>query len=731
MRKKLMIIFLLIFSCIIFVSCGGVNSKTPYKFIESINNKSKYPFNNQKLNIYANKLLIESEDLKMDFSNSEIELESKRNDLIGKIYLTGYTTENGIDKYYEVSGTIEDNQLFLVNYSEDLLGSIKYVTNHEIIKKNLELQRDEFTTLLLDVVNKLTSEWQTSPFIEDLYNSIYKLERINNIYILSLNYDGIKSYINDLLTKPLNDYLLKLLDKKSFDYDKLIDDIYDLTIDDIVDHLKDNGVSKDEISKILDEFATYIYEEKATFTEFLDDEFDLEYDTSKTIELLSNKDFLDLEIGKEIITEKKKDKIKNQLKSFMEGSLLDLIFEDVNKKDYQDAKESLFKEIDTLINVLKENLVFDYYFDKKGNLINASIEFKYDFTDLSESQIIDDIQDSFSKDINSVDINIEINSDIEFGSTLNKVEEDKKFVNGLNFKETDINSFTSMKSGYYYTDVEPVYKKGILDGFYFYCIEDYRSISAWVSYCPINLVNASYKYDCNSIIINLDYSNENIYMVKIYTDDLVKDKEMCAFAKDIYDSIDSFENVDLENDEYVRSIKTIDNFSIIYNLETKDILVSKKSNVSLHEYSHDEELSIYTDDCRKYNYDVYRCENCGDCYVKSKRNSHTNEIILNINLQKYGIYKYMFNLYGCKSCNTIVDIFSSPTENKEYSDMNERYKYDKIIYENRVWYIYEFYKEDEKIVSLSYFREGKEFYMYINYDKDTKTYDEMFTISKR
>ena len=396
--KKVLFAFILSLSLLTFIGCGDdIDAETPYEFFEELNNKEVNPDDESKMNIYAEKLLIETESVKMDFSKSEAELVTKGEDVTGKFYLAGKTNERGLDNYGEISGEYANWQLFYTRYDEDILGDKRYVNNHEVNKEDLlsnfdlgslQLVEDDFYDKALSIVNRLTSEVQTSTFVKETYNNIFNLEETRKQYIITLNYDGIKTYIDGLLNKTLNEHLLKLLDKDSIDYDKLVDDISELTVKKVMEYLNKKNITNDELADVLDKFACLVCEEETTFAILIKEELDLEIETNVTKELLANEDFLGLEIGKELITsEADKNEIKTLVESFANSSLLDLMFKDYTVEEYRIIKETLMKEIDIVINLLKDNLVFEVAYDKEGNFNGALIEFKYDFKDLPESEL--------------------------------------------------------------------------------------------------------------------------------------------------------------------------------------------------------------------------------------------------------------------------------------------------------------------------------------------------------
>lgn len=737
MRKnylKIILVLMLVLSFMTFIGCGdNIDADTPYEFFEKLNEKEVDPDDESKVNIYAEKLLVESESIKMDFSKSEAELVTKGEDVTGKFYLAGKTNERGLDNYGELSGEYVNGQLFYTRYVEDILGNNKYVSEHEISKQdllsnldfgNLQLVEEDLYDKILNIVNKLTSEVQTSTFVKETYNNIFNLEETIKQYIITLNYDGIKTYIDGLLNKTLNEHLLKLLDKESIDYDKLIDDVANLTVKKVVEYLNNKNITNDELVEILDKFACLVYEEDTTFAILVKDEFDLDIESDDTKELLANEEFLNLEIGKELITsEEEKEELKDVINSFANSSLLDLMFKDYTVEEYRMIKETLTKEIDLLINILKENLVLEVSYDKDGSFNGSLIEFKYDFSNLSDSEIFED----FAEEKLSVDINIKVNTDVDFSTKDTKFVQDKEYINGLEFKENEVKIVPIINENEYaIIDVEPVYKNGLLDGVYYYAYKSYMQETEIVYY-PINSNNISYTYDCNCIYIGLSYLNNPVNRIYVDTKAYTNMDEACEFAKLVYNSLGS-SNSESEYSKYIIDSYTVTNKTFIYYPETKEIDFNPYYKYSLHNYTLDESQSIYNNDCSKYNYEVYKCDKCGDCYIRVKTYSHSYKSLGEVDLEKYGIKGYDLEFKGCDMCNKISSM-PYASQNMDYYLYNEKARYGEEIIDGDYWSTIDLYSNGQKKVSIFVEIKENELNVYVNYNKETKTYDEKFTFS--
>lgn len=733
--KKVLFAFILSLSLLTFIGCGDdIDAETPYEFFEELNNKEVNPDDESKMNIYAEKLLIETESVKMDFSKSEAELVTKGEDVTGKFYLAGKTNERGLDNYGEISGEYANWQLFYTRYVEDILGNNKYVSEHEISKQdllsnldfeNLQLVEEDLYDKILNIVNKLTSEVQTSTFVKETYNNIFNLEEIRKQYIITLNYDGIKTYIDGLLNKTLNEHLLKLLDKESIDYDKLIDDIANLTVKKVVEYLNNKNITNDELVEILDKFACLVYEEDTTFAILVKDEFDLDIESDDTKELLANEEFLNLEIGKELITsEEEKEELKDAINSFANSSLLDLMFKDYTVEEYRMIKETLTKEIDLLINILKENLVLEVSYDKDGSFNGSLIEFKYDFSNLFDSEIFED----FAEEKLSVDINIKVSTNKEFSTKDTKFDQDKEFINGLQFKETEV-KFVPIDNSDEYNEIkiEPVYKNGILDGIYYYSYQSYLKRTE-IAYYPIYSNNVTYLYECDSIFIKLAYLNKPVNYICINTSAYNNIDEACDSAKLIYNAIALSDDYNNEYDEYVIFSSPIIYKKFIYFPDSKEIDANTSYKYSLHNYVLDETQSIYNNDCSKYNYEVYKCENCEESYVKVKYYPHSYKSFGKVDLKKYGIDGFDMNFKGCDMCNLLSTI-PYASQNMDYYLYNEEVKYSEETIEGVYWRTIDLYDNGSKKVSIVVESKDNELIVYVNYNKETKTYDEKFTFS--
>ena len=144
---KTLFIVLIVLSCMLFISCGGINIETPYDFFESINNKNDKQDNETIINILADTLIIETKDVKLDYSKSEAEFCIKE-DVSGKYHLLGKVSRNGFEQYGEISGEYLNGQLHYTNYMEDSFEGKSYNLMHQIVKQkfipNFELGNLKF-----------------------------------------------------------------------------------------------------------------------------------------------------------------------------------------------------------------------------------------------------------------------------------------------------------------------------------------------------------------------------------------------------------------------------------------------------------------------------------------------------------------------------------------------------------------------------------------------------------
>ena len=299
---KFSIFILLLFTGLVFISCGGVKIETPYDFFECLNNTESNQTDERIINVFAEKLLLNTKDSKIDYSNSEAELTIKGEDVSGKYYLQGNINNNGIDTHIEINGESLNEQFLLSGNREETLEGKKYNTQHLISKLNLFYTLSEESKLgdedvydnLILVLDKLTKDYKTSSFIKDTYNKLFHLEETSEQFIIKLNYNGIKSYIVDLFTKPINDHLLKIFDKETIDYEEFVDEYYDMTVKEFINFLHKKDIEDDELVTFLDNYASIKTDKSTTFAKYIKNKLKLNIETDDTKEFFIRKYFFSI-----------------------------------------------------------------------------------------------------------------------------------------------------------------------------------------------------------------------------------------------------------------------------------------------------------------------------------------------------------------------------------------------------------------------------------------------------
>lgn len=726
---KFSIFILLLFTGLVFISCGGVKIETPYDFFECLNNIESNQTDERIINVFAEKLLLNTKDSKIDYSNSEAELTIKGEDVSGKYYLQGNINNNGIDTHIEINGESLNEQFLLSGNREETLEGKKYNTQHLISKLNLFYTLSEESKLgdedvydnLILVLDKLTKDYKTSSFIKDTYNKLFHLEETSEQFIIKLNYNGIKSYIVDLFTKPINDHLLKIFDKETIDYEEFVDEYYDMTVKEFINFLHKKDIEDDELVTFLDNYASIKTDKSTTFAKYIKNKLKLNIETDDTKEILSNKEFLNLQLGKDIIKENKRV-IKNLIRSKVNSSILELIMDDYTVEEYDLIRKTLVNKISIIMDMLKDNLIFEMSFDKEINFIDGLIELDYDFTNLSKYEMFDEIVKSELK----LDIKLKLDSVEKFEFESKEFFEDKELIDKLSFKKDEI-KFKSLDNAEY--KIEPEYKNGVLAGFYYFYPRSYwYGITYNIIYYPINIDDITYVMDCNCIMINLNYPVRTVYNMNLQIDSSFSTEKKYNYAKRKYNT------TYFSNNNSIGSIYESGNYSyitsktIIYYPETNEIDFNVDEKTTLHNLTLNKEESIYNYNCEMKSYNVYTCTKCDKKYLLEGKTLHANKLLGKVNLEYYGIYDYSMEFWGCDVCNKL-DYLPNPKQIYGIHEIPIDLKTSLNNINGIKTGTFDFYSYKKKILSIEYEYSEDELIVYVNYNKETNVGDRIFRFS--